>query len=94
MQVTLDPKVTARALGAPFRNELYLEYGWGMAKVTLDPKVTARALGARYGDERRRRLRTRRARAWTRLVLNNKRTVLYFYRMHNVNDMLSSLYVL
>ncbi len=75
-QVTLDPKVTARALCTCYKDKLYLEYGWGVTQVTLDPKVTARALGARNGDERRRRLWTQRARTWTRLVLNNKRTVL------------------
>jgi hypothetical protein len=55
---------------------LYLEYGWGVTQVTLDPKVTASALGARNGDERLRRLRTQRARTWTRLILNKKRTAL------------------
>ncbi len=75
-QVTLNPKVTVRALSARYWKELYLEYGWGMTQVTLDPKVTARALGARYGHERRRRLWTQHARTWTRLVLNSKRTEL------------------
>ncbi len=33
-QVTLDPKVTARALCACYKDKLYLEYGWGMIQVT------------------------------------------------------------
>ncbi len=47
-QVTLDPKVIARALCTCYKDKLYLEYGWGMTKVTLDPKVTGRALCACY----------------------------------------------
>jgi hypothetical protein len=29
-KVALDPKVTARALCACYKDKLYLEYGWGM----------------------------------------------------------------
>jgi hypothetical protein len=50
-QVVLDPKVTARALCACYRDKLYLEYGWDMSQVTLDPKVRARALCALFRDE-------------------------------------------